>query len=314
MEKNKRLINILLVIIVVLVVCGCVLAYSYFTKDKTKPIINPEEKKTIQYQEIIFSEGNYPKVDALNSTVPLAEAFKANFTGIDKTDIEITSSETHDLYKKLVEGKTDLILVTSPDEVDKKMIKESEIELEIVPIVKDAFVFFVNKENPIEGLTLDQIQGIYSGKIKNWKTVGGENEKIIAYQRPESSYSQIGMKSLIMQDENIINPVSETVEQYMSDIIDVISDYGNEKNAIGYSYSYYATKIYSKDNMKLLAINDIDPSYENIQTGLYSFQISYYAVIRKNEAEDSNVRKLLDLMKSERGQNVAKEAGYVQNY
>lgn len=314
MEKNKRLINILLVIIVVLVVCGCVLAYSYFTKDKTKPIINPEEKKTIQYQEIIFSEENYPKVDALNSTVPLAEAFKTNFTGIDKTDIEITSSETHDLYKKLVEGKTDLILATSPDEVDKKMIKESEIELEIVPIVKDAFVFFVNKENPIEGLTLDQIQGIYSGKIKNWKTVGGENEKIIAYQRPESSYSQIGMKSLIMQDENIINPVSETVEQYMSDIIDVISDYGNEKNAIGYSYSYYATKIYSKDNMKLLAINDIDPSYENIQTGLYSFQISYYAIIRKNEAEDSNVRKLLDLMKSERGQNVAKEAGYVQNY
>ena len=55
MEKNKRITNILLVVIVILVVAGCVLAYFYFTKDKTKPIINPEERSTIQNQEDIYS-------------------------------------------------------------------------------------------------------------------------------------------------------------------------------------------------------------------------------------------------------------------
>ena len=51
MEKNKRITNILLVVIVILVVAGCVLAYFYFTKDKTKPIIDPEERKALQNQE-----------------------------------------------------------------------------------------------------------------------------------------------------------------------------------------------------------------------------------------------------------------------
>ena len=69
------------------------------------------------------------------------------------------------------------------------MAKEKGVELEIVPIVKDAFVFFVNTENPVESLTLEQIQGIYTGNIKNWKDVGGDNERIVAYQRPANSGS-----------------------------------------------------------------------------------------------------------------------------
>ena len=72
--------------------------------------------------------------------------------------------------------------------------------------------------------------------------------------------------------------------------------------------------MYSSNTMKLLSINGNAPTYENIQTGIYDIQTAYYAVIRKNEPEDSDARKLLNLMKSERGQNVAKEAGYVQNY
>ena len=100
----------------------------------------------------------------------------------------------------------------------------------------------------------------------------------------------------------------------MKNINDVISDYDNRTNSIGYSYYYYATKMYSGENMKMLSVNGIKPTYENIQTGLYDIQTAYYAVIRKDEPENSNTRKLLNAMMSERGQNVAKEAGYVQNY
>ena len=67
-----------------------------------------------------------------------------------------------------------------------------------------------------------------------------------------------------------------------------------------------------------LQVKDLDKkhkeNYDNIKTGLYNLQTAYYAVIRKDENQDSNTRKLLNAMKSERGQNVAKEAGYVQNY
>ena len=70
----------------------------------------------------------------------------------------------------------------------------------------------------------------------------------------------------------------------------------------------------SFSSIKLLSVNGIKPTYENIQTGLYGLQTTYYAVIRKDEPENGNTRKLLNAMISERGQNVAKEAGYVQNY
>ena len=314
MGKNKRLINVLLITIAVLVVLGCVLGYMYFTKEKTKAIINPEEKKMLQNQEKIFSVEKYPKVDGSTATLPLAEAFKANFTGTDINNVDVTHSKTHNAYVNLINGDADLILATYPSEDEKNLAKEKGIELEIVPIVKEAFVFFVNTDNPIENLTLEQVQDIYSGKIKNWKEVGGENEKIIPYQRPENSGSQSGMLSLVMKGKKMMTPTTETISQTMADIVDVISDYTNGKNAIGYSYYYYATTMYTTDKMKLLAINGIDPTYENIKTGLYGIQTAYYAVIRKDEEQNSDARKLLNAMKSERGQNVAKEAGYVQNY
>lgn len=314
MEKNKRITNILLVVIVILVVAGCILAYFYFTKDKTKPIINPEERKALQNQEQLFTADNYPKIDGSTATLPLAEAFKANFTKTDIKDVNVTHSKTHNAYVNLINGDTDLILVTYPSEDEQKLAQEKNVELEIVPIVKEAFVFFVNKSNTVNNLTLEQIQKIYTGQIKSWKDVGGDNQRIIPFQRPENSGSQSGMLSLVMKGQKMMDPTTETLAYTMADIVDVISDYDNGKNAIGYSYYYYANTMYSKDNMKFLAVDGIEPTYDNIKNGLYSIQTAYYAVIRKDSAKDSDARKLLEAMKSERGQEVAKEAGYVQNY
>ena len=305
MKENKKLINVLLVIIMILVIVGCVVGYLYFTQEKPKEEITSEP---------IFSFENYPRIDGSTATLPLAEAFKANFTGTDIKDVNVTHSKTHNAYVNLINGDTDLILVTYPSEDEQKLAQEKGIELEIVPIVKEAFVFFVNKENPVDNLSLKQIQDIYSGKITNWKQVGGADAKILAFQRPTNSGSQSGMLELVMQGTKMMNPTTETVAMSMADIIDVISDYNNKETAIGYSYYYYATTMYTSDTMKLLGVNGVKPTYDNIKNGLYSIQTAYYAVIRKDEPENSDVRKLLNEMKSERGQNVAKEAGYVQNY
>jgi len=306
MKDNKVVVNILLVIIMILVVVACIVAYMYFTNNDTIT----ENKK----EDALFSKTTYPRIDGSTATLPLAEAFKANFTKIPINEVEVTHSKTHNAYVNLINGNTDLILVTYPSEDELQLAKDKGIELEIVPIVKEAFVFFVNKENPVENLTLAQVQDIYSGKIKNWKEVGGANAEIRAFQRPENSGSQTGMLKLVMQDKKMMKPTTENIAGGMSDIIDVISDYDNRDTAIGYSYYYYASTMYTSDTMKLLAINGVEPSYDNIKNGLYDIQTAYYAVIRKNEPENSNTRRLLNEMMSERGQNVAKEAGYVQNY
>lgn len=313
MKKNKIIFNILLVIIMLLVIIACVMAYLYFTKEEVVENIN-SEKKEEKIEEPIFNIENYPKIDGSTATIPLAEAFKANFTGTDINQIDVEHTKTHNSYVNLINGNTDLILATYPSEEELKLAEEKNVELEIVPIVKEAFVFFVNKDNNVENLTLEQIQQIYSGKITNWRDVGGSNARILPFQRPANSGSQSGMQSLVMKGIKMIEPTTETISQSMADIVDVISDYNNKDTAIGYSYYYYATTMYTSSTIKFLSVNGVKPTYDNIKNGLYNIQTAYYAVIRKDEPENSDTRKLLNAMKSERGQNVAKEAGYVQNY
>ena len=306
MQENKWVINILLFIIMILVVVGCIVGYMCFTNDVE--IIEPQK------EELLFSEEDYPRIDGSTVTLPLAEAFKAEFTGTDVKDVEVEHTKTQNAYINLINRETDLILVTYPSEVEQKLADSQGVELEIVPIVKDAFVFFVNANNIVENLSTNQIQDIYSGKTSNWKDVGGVDSEILAYQRPENSDSQTGMLKLIMQGSKMTEPIKQNISQGKSNIVDVIADYDNKDNAIGYSYSYYYKTMYSTSTMKLLSVDGIKPTYDNIQTGLYDLQTTYYAVIRKDESENSNTRKLLNAMMSEKGQNIAKEAGYVQNY
>ena len=101
---------------------------------------------------------NYPKIDGSTATLPLAQAYKSAFTGTSIENVDVTHSKTHNAYVNLINKKSDLILVTYPSEEEQQLTKDAGVELEIVPVVKEAFVFFVNKEKSIDNLTLNQIQ------------------------------------------------------------------------------------------------------------------------------------------------------------
>ena len=197
------------------------------------------------------------------------------------------------------------------------MAKDAGVELEVTPVVKEGFVFYINSQNPVESLTIEQIQDIYTGKITNWKEVGGEDKEIRAFQRPDNSGSQTGMYSLVMKDKEIMEAPKENLVDTMYDIVNLVSSYDNGLNSIGYSYYYYATTMYDtldatvKDRIKFLGINGIKPSNETIMDGSYPLNTAYYIVTRKDN-NDEKVKKLFDAMLSTRGQNVAEEAGYVR--
>lgn len=303
---NKKVRAIITIIVMIIIVGGCIFAYTKYAKKDNNNIST----------EPIFTLENYPKVDASLATQPLTNAFIKNFTGKDVNEENLNYTNTHPGYVKLINGEADLIVVTEPSEEELNLAKEKGVELEVIPVVKEGFVFYVNGQNKVDNLTLEQIQKIYTGEITNWSEVGGDNEKIIPYQRPTNSGSQTGMLSLVMKNKKIMDPVKNIVET-MEGIIKVVADYNNGKNSIGYSYYYYATTMYDKidssiaQGIKLLGVNGVKPSYDTIKDGSYPIQTAYYIVINKNEPENSNTRKLVNAMLSERGQNVAKEAGYV---
>ena len=298
MNKNKNLINALLIIIMILVVIGCIVSYLYFVQVENEE--NPN---------ILFSTENYPKVDGSIATLKMAENFKSKFTGQNIENVNIMHTKTENAYKNLINKKVDLILVTYPTEKEIVQAQEAGIELEIVPIAKEALVFFNSKENKVENLTLAQIQDIYSGKITNWRDVGGDDIAIIPYQRPSTSDSQKGMLSLVMQGIKMKETDTEDISMWQ--LSNIIVDYTNSLGALGYAFNYYKI-LYDTDQLKFLSVNNVEPTYENIRTGLYGPQTEYYAVIRKDEPENSGTRKLLNAMTSNYGQSIVKEAGYVQ--
>lgn len=308
MKNKKLLVNIIVVIIVIGVCVGCYFLYNSLIKENTE---NVQEIAEPISTEPLFSDEDYPIVDGSTATIPLAEAFEANFKAKDIEDVEINHSKTHNAYVNLINGDADLILVTEPSEDELKLAEENGVELEVVKVVNEGFVFFINSKNPVKSLTLEQIQQIYSGEITNWNEVGGNDQKIIAYQRPVNSGSQTGMLSLVMKEKTLVEAPTEYIASGMQDIIDVVSDYENSSGAIGYSYYYYANTMYLSDNIKLLSVNDVEPNNETIKEGEYSIQTAYYIVIRKDEPEDSKTRVLMDAMLSARGQLVAENAGYV---
>ena len=260
-----------------------------------------------------FTKDNYPKVDGSTATIPLSENIAAKLLTLTPEEGKafIKHNTTHNAYVNLLAGKADIIFVTEPSIGELDLAKKAGIELEVVPVVKEAFVFLLNKKNPVDSISVKQIQEIYQGKIKNWKDLGGPDKEILPYQRPENSGSQTIMLNMVMKGINIMDAPKELKPAEMEGLIEVIASYDNSDRAIGYSVYYFANSMYNKETIKFVKVDGIEPNNETIKSEKYPYTSAYYAVMKKTEAKDSNARKLLAWILSVEGQKLAEQSGYV---
>lgn len=262
-----------------------------------------------------FTMETYPRVDGSTVTIPLSEAVAAKLTKqtVDEVRPYILHNKTHQAYVNLIEGSKDLIFVTSPSEEELNLAAEKNVELEVIPIVSEAFVFLTHKDNPVKGLSVDQIKSIYEGKITNWSEVGGPNEAIKAFQRPVNSGSQTGFLELVMKGATPMEPPKEQIIAEMGMLIDVVASYENKMASIGYSYYYFVVDMWGNEAVKLLEVDGVYPDAESISSKAYPLTTAYYAVIRKDSPKDSPERRVIEYILSEEGQQLMEESGYVKN-
>lgn len=279
--------------------------YEYKPFSNSSKITKPKTHPTITF------ENNYPTIDGATALYPIyASAVEFLYKNIEnKIDTYVKSSTTPYAYKNLIDGKVDMIFTLEPSNEQLLKAKESGVEFIFTPIAKEAFVFFVNKNNIINNLSVENIQDIYSGKITNWGKAGGENTKILAFQRPINSGSQTIMLNHIMKNIKIKRPLEEEYFLGMGGIANRIANYRNVNEAIGYSFRFYLTQMLNQNNIKLLNINDITPNAENIQNNTYPFITTIYIVSTKNTSQ--NGKKLIDWFLSEQGQKLIKDVGYI---
>ena len=204
-----------------------------------------------------------------------------------------------------------LIIAYEAPESVKEELKADGDPLEQKAIGRDALVFIVNEDNPVQSLTLQQLKDIYAGTITNWKDVGGKDQEIVAFQRGEDSGSQTLFKKLLIQGGELMTPPSELAPAAMGELVDSIADYNNSANAIGFSVYYYIDQMYSKPGLRLLAVDGVTPSNDTLADGSYPLCNDFYAVIHPDAAADSPERRLYDWLDTDAGQDCIKKAGYV---
>ena len=280
--------------------------YHPFTKDNNLTILeNPS----------ITITGAYPRLDGATAAYPVYAAMaQAIYEGLDSNTASnyIKSTNTRNAYERLINGEIDIFFGAQPSKQQLELAKSNGVALNLTPIAKEAFVFFVNSDNPIDSLTLEQIQDIYQKNISNWKELGGNNESIMAFQRPEGSGSQTIMLAMVLNGKELPKPLLEESAAGMGGIISGVAAYRNYTSAIGYSFRYFATGMNANENVKLLKINGIEPTIENIRNGTYPLTVDTYTVTLDNKPENKNTQILIDWILSEQGQDFIEECGYVR--
>ena len=261
-----------------------------------------------------YTLDTYPIVDGSTATRPLSQALAYYYTGIrDMMQLEILADHTNtdECFYQLTYGNAAIALAYEPSaETLEYAVNNAEIHLEMQPIGRDALVFLVNEGNPIESLTIAQVQDIYQGKITNWSQVGGADLAIVAFQRPERSGSQVMMSKLVMGDLPLAGAPGELMPQEMGDLIREVSAYSNEASAIGFTVFYYASEMYMEPGIKILPIEGVMPTVESISKAEYPFINEFFAVVRADAAADSDARKLFDTMRGPIGKQLIEVMGY----
>ncbi|GJM69635.1 hypothetical protein HMSSN036_18510 [Paenibacillus macerans] len=167
----------------------------------------------------------------------------------------------------MLDGQADVIFAAAPSSLQLAQAKRQGLELKLTPIGREAFVFFVHADNPVQGLSTQQIQAIYAGEITDWSEVGGRSGKIRAFQRPEGSGSQTMLQKL-MEGKELMAPRKR---RGVGDggIIAQTADYRNYPNALGYSFLFFATEMAHNGQIRLLEIDGVKPDKTTIQSGEY---------------------------------------------
>ena len=220
----------------------------------------------------------------------------------------VTFTNTLHGYERLVYGEVDLVFAARPSSNIKETAYWYNEQIVSIPIGREAFVFFVEKDNPVDNLTADEVRRIYSGEITNWKEVGGKDQKIIAFQRPEEAGSQV-MMEYFMGDVPLMEPDRFSVIDAMDGVIEHVKEYKNKKGAIGYTFQYFLTGLQQEKDVKMLSVDGVYPSVDNIENGTYPVTVSLVvAKLASNEKE--NVQKVIDFLLSKDGQEIIERTGY----
>jgi phosphate transport system substrate-binding protein len=171
-------------------------------------------------------------------------------------------------------------------------------------VAMDGLSIYVNSGNPLKEVSLDQLQGIFTGKINNWKEVGGPDAPITIYSRENSSGTYEFFKSSVLKGGDFAASA-----QTMPGTAALVQAVGRDQGGIGYGGAAYGAGVKHLAIKKDEAAPGIEPTEENVEN--QSYPIWRYLYVYVNPALDKGeVADYLKWIRSDDGQKVVRNEGY----
>lgn len=221
----------------------------------------------------------------------LGEAFQSE-TGISFTYNPTGSGSG---IQAVSEGRCDIGLSS-------RELKEEEKNSGLVGTVLayDGIALIVNTENKVLDLTLEQIAKIYTGEIKNWSEIGGNDQEIVLIGREAGSGTRDGFEAITDTEDKCV------YRQQLTSTGDVITAVSQNPGAIG-----YASVASIKDTVKVVRVDGVTPSEETIKNGSYVVQRPFLLVTSSNTELSESAQKFFDYITSEQAKSIISNAGVV---
>lgn len=242
------------------------------------------------------SKGNTVSTDGSTSMEKvigaLGEAFKEENSGISFTYNPTGSGSG---IQAVSQGRCDIGL-SSRALTD----EEKASGLTQTVLAYDGIAVIVNPNNGIEDLSLDDIAAIYTGKITNWKELGGDDTAIVTIGREAGSGTRDGFESVTKTEDEC------KYRQELTSTGDVITSVSQNPNAIG-----YASLASINSDVKALSVNGVAPSEENVRNESYVIRRPFVLVTVKDKELSDAAQKFFDYATSEKASDIITSAGAI---
>ena len=207
--------------------------------------------------------------------------------------VKPTAEEIHQ-----IQAKTDEL-----DGMVQKLKAKRGNEVLELPVAVDGLAVYVHESNPVSELTLQQIKAIYTGQIKNWKEVGGRDDRILLYSRENNSGTYAYFKEHVLENADF-HPTAQTLPGTAA----VINALAKDRRGIGYGGIAYGKGIKHLKVKRDASSPAVEPTMENVLTSKYPISRFLYWYFAGAPTGDLKALSLWVLSKE--GQTVVEKVGY----
>lgn len=298
--KLKERINMKKIIIFFSVIICIYVIFKVYTIVKIKSeweCFKPffANNKLMQIDTDFKIDGNI-KIESASAFYPFTANLVQNiFDKENYSEDNLKIVSTSEAFYDIVNKNADLIIATAPSDDQKEYIESCNVELEFQKLYLEPLVIFVNNNNKVDNLTIEQLQKMYYTSNTSWNEFGGEASIIHTYQLEKNNGSQTCFESIVKN--NIIDKKHYEINT-MPKIIDKVA---KDNNGIGYAFYSYYEKMHKNNNVKTINIEGKKISEED-----YPLLFDVYAIYRKDNNNDT-LKQIVNWLDSDAGK------GFIEN-